>query len=439
MNFDWLIPVILAVMLYACLYFWLKSKKILPHIFDFSGPFLLIKTEHVGAFDVLSKPKLFFRIFATTGIVLTILSGIAVTLLFIVSAVLTFIAKPEPTAVQNILMIPGVNQYVPSTVAVWLALVIAIVIHEFGHGILSRVEGIRVKSAGLLALVIPIGAFVEPDEEDTKKTSLGGRLRMLAAGITTNLVVGIICLVILAALLGLVVPGDQPYVSGVISGSPADNAGLLPGTIVLAVDGVPVKTYDDITTALTGKNAGDIIKINGEYKGQAQSYDITLSAIPEGVTLATNTNGYMGVNYIQPSMLVDSLNTLMHPNSFRGLISSALTFVTLPFASIMGGGTFSFLVSDTPDPAVLSEPFWGYWGIVHFLFWSAWINILVGTFNAVPIRAFDGGQMLREGLLSFFHKHEWKEEGAYRICSFISYILVITILLCILLPYIFAV
>jgi len=426
-------------MLYACVYYWLKSKKILPHLFGFSGPFILIKTEHVGLFDKFSKFKRFLKIYATTGIILTILSGIAVTILFVATAVLTFLVKPEPTAVENLLLIPGINQYVPSTVAVWISLIFAMLIHEFGHGILCRAEGIRVKSTGLLALVVPFGAFVEPEDEDVEKASLGNKLRMFAAGITNNLVIGVICLIVLVALLGLVVPVEHPYISGVVAGCPADQAGVLPGTILLSINDVPISSTDDISTALSGTKAGDVIKLNGEYKGEAQSYDITLSAVPEGITTLSKDGGYMGVYYSSPQAVVDSLNALTHPTSFRGLLYSIVSFVSLPFSAITGNNEFGFIVSGTPEYGYLSEPFWGYWGLVHLLYWSAWINILLGVFNAVPIRSFDGGQMLREALRALYRKHGWNEDGAFRICSVVSILLILTLILSILLPYLFAV
>jgi len=439
MNFDWVIPVIIALMLYACVYYWLKSKKILPHLFGFSGPFILIKTEHVGLFDKFAKFKRFLKIYATTGIILTILSGIAVTILFVATAILTFLVKPEPTAVENLLLIPGINQYVPSTVAVWISLILAMFIHEFGHGILCRAEGIKVKSTGLLALVIPFGAFVEPDEEDIEKASLGNKLRMFAAGITNNIVVGVICLIILVVLLGLLVPVGHPYISGVAVGFPAEQAGVLPGTILLSINDVPISSTEDIATALSGMKAGDVIKLNGEYKGEAQSYDITLSAIPEGVTTPSKDGGYMGVYYSTPQAMADSLNAMIHPTSFKGLLYSLVSFVALPFSAITGNNEFGFIVSGTPEYGLFTEPFWGYWGLVHFFFWSAWINILLGVFNAVPIRSFDGGQMLREALRALYRKRGWNEDGVYRICSFVSVLLLMTLILCILLPYLFAV
>ena len=40
-----------------------------------------------------------------------------------------------------------------------------IIIHEFSHGILARVENVKINSIGLLLFAIIPGAFVEPDEE----------------------------------------------------------------------------------------------------------------------------------------------------------------------------------------------------------------------------------------------------------------------------------
>ena len=437
MDFQWMIPVIIAIMVYACICYWIRTKKILPHVFAFAGPCLMIKTEHTGIFDKLAKWKKFLLAYATTGIILTAISGIILTLMFVISAVVTLISPPEPVAIQNLLLIPGLNEYVPSTIAVWVSLVIALVIHEGGHGILSRAENIRVKSTGILALVIPIGAFVEPDENDVEKAKLGTKLRMLAAGITNNLVFGAVCLILLCVLLGMVVPGAHPFVYGVYDGFPAADAGVLPGTIITAVNDAPVYSMADITTALTGTSAGETVSLNGEYRGEACRYDIKLAAVPdEFIASGTPANsGFLGISFSDPQNLKTTINTLTKPESFGDAVTSFLYFLVLPLRSLTGMEMLSFITADTPDPAILAAPFPGFWGIIHLLFWCAWINILLGTFNAIPIRAFDGGQMLREVLCSWARKRGANEEGALRLCGVISFCLIMLIVLSIVIPY----
>ncbi|HJJ36186.1 MAG TPA: site-2 protease family protein [Methanocorpusculum sp.] len=435
-----MIAVILAVMAYAVLYYWIKTKKILPDVFDFMGPCLLIKTKHVGIFDKFARWKKFLVCYATAGVILTILSGIILTVLFVFSAIATILTTPDPVPVTDMLLIPGINQYVPSTVAVWLSLVLAIIIHECGHGILSRVENIKVKSTGLLACVIPIGAFVEPDEEEVEKSPLKTKLRMYAAGITNNLVFGAICLLILALLLGMVVPGDHPYVSGIYAGYPADEAGVPQGMIISTINEIPVYSLMDISTILADKTAGDIISLKGTYKGADAQYDLTLAAIPDEYAsnmLSNTTAGFMGISFADPQATKTTLDTLAHPTSPRGALGSFLYFLVLPFKSFSGMETFSFLTADSPDNDVLAAPFLGYWSIVHFLFWSAWINILLGTFNALPIRAFDGGQMLRDILREFCKKHNHSENIAFQITGIISLVIITLLVLCVIVPYLF--
>ena len=440
MEFNWMIAVILAIMAYAVLYYWIKSKKILPEVFDFMGPCLLIKTKHIGIFDKLAHWKKFLIGYATVGVILTILSGFILTVLFVFSAIATILTTPDPVAITDMLLIPGINQYVPSTVAVWLSLVLAIVIHEGGHGILSRAEHISVKSTGILACVIPIGAFVEPDEEDVEKSPLKTKLRMYAAGITNNLVFGAICLIILALLLGMVVPGDHPYVYGTYAGYPADEAGVPQGMLVTSINDIPVYSLTDISTVLTNKSAGDVVTLRGTYNGAASQYDLTLAAIPDAYAtnmLSNSTSGFMGISFADPQTTKTALDTLIHPTSPQGLLSSFLYFLIIPFKSLAGMETFSFLTADSPSSEILAAPFFGFWGIVHFLFWSAWINILLGTFNALPIRAFDGGQMLRDALRAFCKKHNRSENIAFQITGVISFGIIILLVLCIIVPYLF--
>ncbi len=439
MDFNWLIPVIVALMVYACVYYYLKSRKVLPHVIDFMGPCIMIKTERVGFFDTLARPKKFLYAYASAGVLLTILCGVVVTILFVVSGILSLTVPTEPIPPQDLLLIPGLNSYVPSTFAVWFALVFAMVIHEAGHGIISRVENMRVKSTGLLTLIIPIGAFVESYGEDVENARLGAKLRMFAAGITNNMVIGIICLLLLAVLLGMAVPGDHPYVYGVYSGYPAEEAGVLPGLIVTDIDGIAVYSLADITAVMSDTKPGQVVTLSGEYRGEAQSYDITLAAVPDGlestITSSDSTAGYLGISFMEPESLMGAVDMLTHPQSLSEAAGSVMAFLILPFSSMMGADVLGFVVADTPDSAILAAPFFGYWGVVHLLFWCAWLNILLGIFNALPLGGLDGGQMLRESLRHFCRKVGLDERRAFQVCGMVTYVLILVVMLQIVMPY----
>lgn len=296
MDFHWLIPVILAIMVYACICYAIKTRNWLPDVFGFMGPCLLIKTKHTGLFDKLAKPKKILIAYANLGAILTIICAVLITLLFLLSAFLTMIVQPEPTAPQNLLLIPGINEFVPSTFAVWFSIIFAMIIHEAGHGILSRAENIRVKSTGILALVIPIGAFVEPDDDDVEKSRLGTKLRMFAAGITNNLFVGAVCVIALILILSLVTPGANPYVYGVYAGYPAQEAGVEPGMIIFEINGIPVSGIDDVNFVLAETKPGDAVSLSGTYKKEPRAYQITLAENPNAPG-----KGFLGISFIEPA------------------------------------------------------------------------------------------------------------------------------------------
>ena len=183
----------------------------------FFGPILGLKTENVGFFDWFRRYGRVLRIYGTIGVFMVIIVSVLMVALIALSVNLTIALKPEPTAInkpQNLFLIPGLNEFVPSTFAVWFAFFLTLVIHEFGHAILCRVEQIRVKAMGVLFLIIPIGAFVEPDEEEVKEAASWPRVRMYGAGIMNNLVVGVLCFALLISMIGWAVPSSEPIVSG---------------------------------------------------------------------------------------------------------------------------------------------------------------------------------------------------------------------------------
>ncbi|HET6398832.1 MAG TPA: site-2 protease family protein, partial [Candidatus Thermoplasmatota archaeon] len=166
------------------------------------GIILMVRTQRgKGALEVLARPKRLWNVLGDFGILLTLTGMLLMTLLFLWSV--WFALQPDsgvqPLGASEILVIPGVNPFVPLWYGI-LALILTLVVHEGGHGILARANNMRVKSLGLLFAVVPIGAFVEPDEEDLNSSTRRNRLRVFAAGPLLNLIFA-------ALFLGLFVGG----------------------------------------------------------------------------------------------------------------------------------------------------------------------------------------------------------------------------------------
>lgn len=130
-------------------------------------------TRGLKLLDRLAVPKKAWRLFADVGIRLMFIGMLAMLLIVIVSDISMLSSlgdntMPEPNKfneARNIFLIPGVNEFIPFTWGL-IALIVTLVVHEFSHAILCRVENIRVKSMGILLALVPVGGFAEPDEKN---------------------------------------------------------------------------------------------------------------------------------------------------------------------------------------------------------------------------------------------------------------------------------
>jgi len=85
------------------------------------------------------------------------------------------------------------------------------------------------------------------------------------------------------AYLGIRV-GDAPssgaVVSSVVSGSPADKAGLKAGDVITAIDGASIASADDLTAAVGAHKPSDSITVTLTRSGKSQKIDVTLGVRP---------------------------------------------------------------------------------------------------------------------------------------------------------------
>jgi membrane-associated protease RseP (regulator of RpoE activity) len=248
-------------------------------------------------------------------------------------------------------LIPGVQiEGSPISIPIHalFGLIVLIVVHELAHGIVARIEKIKVKSMGLLtAGIFPIGAFTEPDENQLKETRPAKRLRVFAVGSMANFITGIVFLILFLSLLGVAqpkfvqdqtslvpsyVPWDSKYVNYlavnyVDNGSPAQEAGFTNTTKIYNID-----------IALSKKEP---------YAVEAFVTDKGCAAIQR------NASGYFGFSYAISSNTNYTLSVWLQKYA------------------------------------------------IESLYWVAILNFLVGVINYLPFAIFDGARIF-EDLVNFF-------------------------------------
>jgi len=428
---DWILLIALLVATYALIAYYIHSRKLWQDRITFYGPLMAIKTERVGFFDRFLPLSTFLRLYGTLGVLMVVVVSVLMTIMLFVSVQHIVVQRPGLTMAndpKNVLAIPGVNDFIPFTFAVWFGLIITMIVHEFGHAILCRVEGIRVKTIGILLAVIPIGAFVEPDEQDQEKSKGLAKMRMFGAGITNNLLLGVLCFIAIILLLGLVVPLNVPLIHGVYVDSPAHNAGIPPNSVIREVNGISVATRDEVAMLLNSTKPGDSVTLLIDTKGVTSSHTLTLTAWPR--ELSSRTSGFMGVSYYDAPAVKEQFNRFYDPIGIVILLAVPLYTIMDPAT----WGQFGILTVDTVDAIMWQVPFPYFWFVIQILFWCGWFNLVVGTFNALPLLPLDGGLILKEAVDRILDRRGLIRYSGY-VVSAVSYLMLTVLLAVMILPY----
>jgi len=233
----------------------------------FSFPILTVRTQLFNrVFDRIGSLRASRVISWGALIIVPIVAGIG--LYLISSSLFTLLWTPAAREIQRevglgaYILLPGINPFLPVFYG-WIAIVVAIAVHEGAHGIIARNRGLKVKSSGLLFfLIFPFGAFVDVDEKQLEKAKPKDSLRVLAAGVGGNIIVAVVCILgVLIIVSGLTPVIDGVYISDVTEGMPAEMAGLLPEDVLVSVDNVEIDTFKELGALLEEKAPGDVVKV----------------------------------------------------------------------------------------------------------------------------------------------------------------------------------
>lgn len=302
-----------------------------------------------------------------------------------------------------------------------LTLLVLVVIHEFGHFLMAKRFGIKVKEFGfgippriwgkkigetLYSINwLPFGGFVKLlGEEDSYEGSpernfshkpVVQRIVVVIAGVTMNLILAWILfyVVIAAQNFRVITPALEPgiYIAKVEENFPAKEAGIKPGDRLLSVDGNAVSSFDEAKSLIKEKESAISLKLQ-DSKG-----------VRDVVLTAKEKDGERLIGVVFAPFLVKEFKSPSE-KIFSG-ITYSFDLTVLTFAGL--GKTFSQLltgefakvsqqVSGPVGIAAMSTQFLqeGWQAAIPYLWFVGIISLTLAIFNIFPIPALDGGRLL---------------------------------------------
>ena len=331
-----------------------------------------------------------------------------------------------------------------------LGIGITVALHEAGHMFTARAFGMRVRryfigfgprvasftrghtEYGLAAF--PVGGFCDiagmtaQDEfltEEEKPYAMytkpaWQRIIVLAGGITVNLLLGFIILLLIAMTTGLPNPDAdvRPRVGEVSCAAnqkadgelepcqgvgPAGEAGVEPGDIVLALNGETMDSFAQLRdTVMT--HPGDTVTLSVERDGEPRDFDITLATVTrlnaEGQLVKVGAIGMTNqiIDIRETYSFVDAFPATAHYSGYA-LDATVQGIAQFPakipgvVASIFGqerdvNGPMSVVGASRVGGELVERSLWS-----SFFMMLATLNFFLALFNLIPLPPFDGGHI----------------------------------------------
>ncbi len=351
------------------------KDKLASYGVEVNFPLLMWKTDRLHGFiDRLAKkaPR-FWKWYMNIGIVISAVFMILMAVSLVLS-LRTLMSTPSVSLVIPGVEVPGSPIYIPLLSGL-IALATVLIVHEFSHGILSRVEGISLNSIGLLLFAVLPGAFVEPNEEELNELERPAKMRIFVAGSMANLTLAAIAVIIMMTISSFVMP------------------------VVFHEDGVAITQLTEDGNAINYLSEGMVIKeINNHSINDSASYQEAVSTLRpnETVDILTDQGEY-------------SFQLKTNPNN------ASLGFMGI-HAQVHN------VISDDYDNQFYTPLLWALMPLNELLFWIFFLNFAVGTFNLLPMKPLDGGHLF-ENILSYI-----SPESVYKpVVTFMSFFMGIII------------
>jgi membrane-associated protease RseP (regulator of RpoE activity) len=351
-----------------------------------SGFILLYRTDFGIKFieRIAQKNREFLKIVGYTAIGIGFVGMIAICIM-LVKGLYNLIFVPSAPATLSLVIpgvqIPGSPIFIPFWYGI-ISLFIVVVVHEFGHGVIAKAHGLKIKNTGFGFMgPLPL-AFVEPDEKEVVKKDSIVQQSIFAAGpffnvILVAVVLALTLLVINPLVTLMVIPNGVSF--GTIQADyPAAQYGIQKNTAYNYVNGAQIRDGEEFVNVMSCLKPNQSIILGNDER------NITIIS---ATNPKDNSKGYIGVSGIK-------------------------TDYQLKNQAWWSKGAYYFLY-------VLSK----------LLEWVATLSLGIGLANLLPLGPVDGGRMLHRASIDI----NGKAKGV-KIWATITIITIATMIILIFVP-----
>jgi regulator of sigma E protease len=289
---------------------------------------------------------------------------------------------------------------------IWFLIIIgvSVFVHELGHYLAARAQGVRVKafSVGFGPILwrkrawdtewrlsaIPLGGYADiegllPEERGRGYDALPfmGKLLVLVAGVAMNVLLAWGLLAYLFSAQGVPEATGRAVILEVLPGSVAKGAGLKPGDVLYAIDGTPMERPQDIERLkVPGPHTLTVLR-EGEEKTVSLTWQEGMEKL--GVVYQPEV-AFRKVGFLQGLALAASRTLAFGPEMVRALVGGIL--------GVLSGNANSGVVG--PVGIVAETGRAAQEGLFRLVELTVAINLSLALFNLLPIPALDGGRIL---------------------------------------------
>jgi regulator of sigma E protease len=305
---------------------------------------------------------------------------------------------------------------------------VLIVLHEYGHFIVARRNGVHVnefslgmgpkivswispRSATAYSLrALPIGGFCAMEGEDGKSSEAGlqrefrerradaqgssasfqakgpwRRLAIVLAGPVANFILAYAILLVGAVSFGVATADAPPVVAEVTAHSPAQRAGVAVGDSIVAIDGAPVTSSVAAIDRLH-HSLGKLLHITFERHGARTTLALRPAPCPASTGVKLGCIGILpSPGYVHESLFA----ALRDANGeYAQIVNETLSSLGLLITHFTQyAGQMSGVVGMGQAAVVIQQIGWGPYFVL-----AATISFALGLFNLFPIPGLDGGR-----------------------------------------------